>query len=186
MNIALYDQMADRIPLCQNRGEWRGYLEFVEAYFRNRSIDRPVIVELGVENGGQKIYYDAFLPGAEHIGIDFDATYAKPDIQGDAFTPETMAALKERLGGRGIDLLFIDLDTRDTVPRCYELYEPLTTGLVVLHNSDVETSVAWKFWRKLRDTADGQLKVEFVSRFPAGHRWHITPMGIGVIVKGDA
>lgn len=182
MNIALFNSIHGKVPLCQNHGEYGAFIEFAASYFETRGITRPVVVELGVERGGQKRYYEDIL-GAKHIGVDIGAEFVEPTVKADALDPATVRAVAELAGG-GIDLLFIDLDTRDTSERAYRLYEPLTRHLVALHNSRVLGSVTTAFWQRLRDFPDGRLKVEFSCPYPANDPWHITPMGIGVIVKG--
>ena len=54
---------------CQNAYEWQAFLEFADAYFRNRGEERPLVVELGILDGYQRAYYET-LWGAEYIGID--------------------------------------------------------------------------------------------------------------------
>lgn len=140
------------IPI-QCRDEWLGFLEYCDSYMRHRGVERPVVLEVGTRLNLQKPFYERLL-GAEHIGIDITDAEAKPDILGDSATPATIAAVKERLAGRPIDILFIDGNHEyEGVKRDYENYGPLTRHLVVFHDISIDFAGYGirKFWNELRD-----------------------------------
>lgn len=68
MKNLLLDKIKDFTKLSQSTEEWRIYLEFIEAYFRNRRIKKPMIVEIGTGWGRQKRFYEELL-GYSHILI---------------------------------------------------------------------------------------------------------------------
>jgi len=134
----------------QSMGEWRTYLEFIETYFKNRKIKKPMIVEIGVGYGKQKKYYEELL-GYDHIGID-KRRKRKPDIVGNSHDLATLNQLKKKLNGREINLLYIDGDhTYLGVKKDYELYSPLVKNIIVIHDvvlRQLENTVG-KFWEEL-------------------------------------
>lgn len=95
------------------------------------------------------MFYKELL-NAEYVGIDVNANYAKGNdyILGDSSKAETFKTLATRLGGRRIDLLFIDGNhTYGAVKRDWELYRPITSHLVAIH--DILWSQVKKFWMEL-------------------------------------
>lgn len=134
----------------QSMGEWQAYLEFIETYFRNRGIKKPMIVEIGIGRGKQKMFYEDIL-GYDHIGIDRKRT-RKPDIRGNSRDPATLNKLKKKLNGRRINLLYIDGGhTYSALKADYELYSPLVKNIIVIHDivfKDHEDTVG-KFWEEL-------------------------------------
>lgn len=134
----------------QSIGEWQAYLEFIEAYFRNRKIDKPMIVEIGVGTNAQKRFYEELL-GYNHIGIDIKPK-RNPDIVGDSGKSATLDKLEGRLKGREINLVYIDAyHSYSAVKRDYELYSPLARNIIVLHDvmlKEYENTVG-KFWNEL-------------------------------------
>jgi RNAse (barnase) inhibitor barstar len=134
MNIGDFNVLAKEQLPTQNLPEWQYFLEFVEAYFKNRGISHPIVVELGVQHNYQKQFYEKFL-GAEHIGIDIEEKVGKPDILGDTHDEETLNKLKAKLNGRAINLLFIDAEHfYDDVAMDYEMYGPLVQNIIALHD----------------------------------------------------
>ena len=192
MNLKKFNMLADstmpmRSLLAQDIAEWKIYLEFVRAYFKNRNIIKPVVVEIGIMHNAQKPFYEGLMD-AEHIGIDINPNCV-PDILGDSHEPETMQELHRMLCGRKIDLLFIDGNhSYDNVRQDYNLYAPLTEHIVAFHdicatvNSDV-----LRFWQEL-SRANGYLAVAFnrcnTSVLVADNKF--IDMGIGLIIKGYA
>ena len=165
----------------QDSLEWRAYLEFIEAYFRNRNIDKPIIVEIGVHGGHQKQFYTELL-GSEHIGIDIAAKYSRPDILGDSRTPETVERLKEKLNGRPINLLFIDGDhSYAGVKGDYGFYAPLVENIIALHDIDYYPKSVNRFWNELIEAEkmrpDNRLFLSFSTWHTASYR-----IGIGLII----
>lgn len=136
MNLQKFDKLMKAAggangQLIQNVSEWQCFLEFADAYFKNRGILNPVVVEIGIANNSQKTFYQELL-GAEHIGIDI---IGSPDILGDSHNLETVEKLKARLSGRPIDLLFIDGGHMyESVKADYELYSPLVKHIVAFHD----------------------------------------------------
>ena len=134
MNIGDFNLLAKEQSPFQNLPEWQYFLEFIEAYFKNRGLSHPIVVELGVQYNHQKRFYEEFL-GAEHIGIDFKEKLGKPDILGDTHDEETLNKLKTKLNGRAINLLFIDADhSYDEVVMDYEMYGPLVQNIIAIHD----------------------------------------------------
>lgn len=176
MNIERLKSLTGEPKLWQQPKEWQAFLEFAETYFRNRGIKNPIVVELGVAHNLQKKFYEEFL-GAEHIGIDNALKY-NPDIHGDTHSEETLNKLKRKLGGRLINLLFIDADHRyQAVKRDYEMYGSLTEHIVAFHDAlhlqaNHEVRVLWD---EIMRTENNYLKMVF-SLKPSY-------MGIGLVVK---
>lgn len=129
--------------------EWRSFLEFIEAYFKNRGIRHPVVVEIGVWGGKQKVFYEQLL-GAVHIGIDITPRRSMPDILGDSHDKKTLETLKTMLKGRPVNLLFIDGSHKyEAVKADYEIYAPLVKDIVALHDISSPRCGVWKFWDEL-------------------------------------
>ena len=189
MNLQRFGELmtAQDKGLCQWISEWRAFLEFAQAYFAARSVLHPVVVEIGIASNSQKVFYLEFL-GAEHIGIDINyqiSVYgapAQPDIVGDSHDPGTVEALKSRLAGRSIDLLFIDGDhAYDSVKLDYELYGPLTKHLIAIHDihtdqwdEEVPAINVKRFWKGLTaiESKNTLLEIRSFGR-----------QGIGVVIK---
>ena len=133
MNLEIFNECARRIQLGQNLNEWKIFLEICEMYLKKHEIKKPVVVELGVGKNGQKNFYEQLL-GAEHIGIDI-ARRHHPDIHGDTHDPRTLEALKNRLGGRSINILFIDAcHSYESIKRDLKIYFPLCSDIIALHD----------------------------------------------------
>lgn len=151
MKNLLLDKVEDFTKLSQSMGEWRIYLEFIEAYFRNRGIRKPMIVEIGTGWGRQKWFYEELL-GYSHIGIDRDRRLGNPDIMGDSRDITTLDKLKERLDGREVNLLYIDGGhTYSAVKGDYEIYSPLVRNIIVIHDIVLKKAQnkVGKFWNEL-------------------------------------
>jgi len=192
MNIKLYNELMKERP-SQHSPEWKIFLEICEMYLNKHGIQNPVVVELGVYNNKQKRFWEQLL-GAEHIGIDASIKRSIPDIHGDTHDPETLKALKEKLKGRPIDILFIDACHHyEHVKKDFEIYSPLCNDIVVLHDIDTFRYDArrrhgvWKFWDELRERArKGEKEYEdflFLAinqcHYNQRRRW----IGIGMIIK---
>ena len=189
MNLQRFNElMKSPIPLGQTTREWQYFLEFVHSYFRIRNVLNPIIVEIGVWHNAQKPFYRELL-NAEHIGIDVNRTGpGHPDIVGNSHDPKTLAALKARLAGRPIDLLFIDGDhTYDSVRRDYELYGPLAKYLVALHDISLvrwhdDPSDVIYFWQKLVEMEKQYTCLTF-KRYNPPPAYVMDQMGIGLVIK---
>lgn len=189
MNLKKFDEIASspvpkRSLLAQDLSEWKMYMEFVQGYFENRSIVKPVVVEIGIMHNAQKPYYEELM-NAEHIGIDINPN-SSPDILGDSHKSRTIRKLKHWLKGREIDLLFIDGNhSYENVKQDYELLGPLTRHIIAFHdicatvNSDV-----LRFWQEI-SKENGYLTVAFNqynTQISISDNKFID-MGIGLMIK---
>ena len=192
MNLELFNDLMKERPE-QHRYEWWMFLEICEIYLKKHKIENPIVVELGAYNNCQKKFYEQLF-GAKHIGIDIKRRRCIPDIHGSTHDPKTLEILKEKLGGRPINILFIDANHRyEGVKGDFEIYSPLCSDIIALH--DIESSryqvcrrtQVWKFWDELKKkslTVGGELeKFLFLSihqHCSDGNKWE---MGIGMIIK---
>ena len=160
--------------------EWKGYLQFVQAYFMKCGIWHPVVVEIGVQMGRQKAHYEKFLD-AIHIGIDISNKYGTPDILGDSHDPETVKKLREKLGGRPINLLFLDaMHTYADTLQDYETYGPMTSDIIAFHDIRHEAEIG-RLWRDILIAGKGEKGLSFYTVGANGNGW--CELGIGLIVK---
>jgi len=191
MNIQHFYEIIDPILakkpfqdlLIQDVSEWRCFLEFVDAYFRNRNVVNPVVVEIGTENNMQKRFYQELL-NATHIGIDI---HGNPDILGDSHSQETVDILKAKLDGRKIDLLFIDGDhSYDGVKRDWKLYEPFVRYIVAFHDIYTKGHSAnpevYRLWDEIVDKEMNIPLISFKKNRPVELGW---TMGIGIMLVGN-
>lgn len=193
MNLAVFEEFMKFRP-AQNPPEWKMYLEFCEMYLTRRGIQNPLVVELGILHSNQKKFYEQIL-GATYIGIDIKDDRSRPDILGDTHHRRTLRALKDKLAGREIDILFIDAGhSYDAVKQDFEMYSPLCSGIVAFH--DIETgregrmrrNQVWKFWDELKEVSYIELgKYEdfmFISiRQCRFQKKRSRRMGIGLMIK---
>jgi len=184
MNLTLAKTFARPV---QNMPEYLAFLEFCETYFRNRGIEHPIVVEIGIQSNLQKRFYEELL-GAEHIGIDCSNQYSVPDILGNSHHDTTLAALKEKLNGRSVNLLFIDNGEirYESIAQDYAMYGPLVSDLIAFHNTAI-MNPAWgacRLWRELQVRESRRFMfIEFYRHIPEGEQFHATQMGIGVMVR---
>jgi hypothetical protein len=166
----------------QNPSEWFLFLNFVESYFDRQQIDNPVVVEIGVYENKQKIFYEFGL-GAMYIGIDNSLEKSTPTIFGESHALHTLEKLNSILKGRKIDLLFIDAcHTYEAVKRDYEIYSPYVAGIVALHDIYNEKFDVKKFWWELTTQRPEMGNKTFVTlRAKEGYANH----GIGLVVEGE-
>ena len=133
----------------QGTWEWQILFEFLEAYFKNRGIENPIVVEIGTRRNRQKNFYEHILK-AKHIGIDISNRFSKPDILGDSKDPKTLGVLKEMLTGQPINLLFIDGDHSYRGAKSdYEMYGPLVDDIIALHDILASKLGVYKLWNEL-------------------------------------
>lgn len=107
--------------------------------------DVQSVLEIGVDTGWLMACWRDTLDADLVIGVDIiterfdDATNMRENlIVGDSGTSEVVEEVRRRLGGRTIDLLFIDGDHHmDATLRDFELYSKFMTpgGLVCLHDT---------------------------------------------------
>lgn len=191
MNLKLLkDFMRPKGLPAQKGSEWRMFLGICETYLKEHNIENPVVVELGVGRNKQKKFWERLF-NAEHIGIDISNKRGCPDILGDIHDPEITERIKERLRGRPINILFIDADhSYEAVKRDFEIYSPLCSDIIVLH--DVETcryegnkrNEVWKFWDELREKAYKRAEEYKDFLFLSIYQYKIRgQLGIGMIIK---
>jgi predicted O-methyltransferase YrrM len=185
--LAVATEAVDRWKALQQPRELAGLLELV----------RPgdLAVEIGCDAGG--VLWALRQAGAGRvIGIDLPAAgyatglplepHGAEIIVGDSHQEATRDKLAGLLGGRPVDLLFIDADhTYQGVKRDFELYGPLVRpgGLVAFHDichhhlfPDVRVD---RLWWELVAKHPGRTR-EIIYRIrPWG-----TGMGIGVLECG--
>jgi cephalosporin hydroxylase len=187
-----------RIAPMQSRQEIRALLELVAA-------ERPrVVLEIGTARGGTLFLWtrvtapDALLVSVDLPDGDFGGGYpewraplyrafARDEqrielLRADSHAEATRDLVREQLGGRDVDFLFIDGDhTYDGVARDFDLYAPLVRpgGLVALHDivpqGDSEALLVGEvpqFWAELRERHDVKELVE---------DWQQGCFGIGVV-----
>lgn len=193
MNIKLFDEfMKKENRPSQNYPEFRMFLEFCEVYLKENKVKKPVVVELGAWRNKQKKFYEQFL-GADHISIDLHKR-GNPDIKGNTHDPETMKALKKKLDGRLIDILFIDAGhDYKSARRDFELYSPLCNSLIAFHDiechrhSGRKDMEVWKLWDELKMKAySGRRSYKrflFLSIFHYRGAGNGVQMGIGVMIR---
>lgn len=167
---SLLDKIKALPKPCQDFYEWQAYLEFIDAYFKNRGIEEPAIVEIGVFTNKQKMFYEKLLR-CYHVGIDIDPK-TKADIIGDSKDPATLARLKAMLGGRDVNLLFIDGGhSYESVKRDYEIYAPLAKNIIVLHDILFYNKSVTRFWNELVEGNRGKRNKTFITI----GTWHNNP-----------
>jgi cephalosporin hydroxylase len=117
-------------------------------FYRYASAIKPkVVVEIGIKEGGNLKILSTLPPkDGLAIGIDakreleWDPTEAECHVEvitGNSHDEDTLDRLKEALGGREIDILFIDGDHSTTgMLQDYDDYSPLVRsgGLIAVHD----------------------------------------------------
>ena len=188
MNLELFNNLMGEKPF-QYYPEWWMFLSICEIYLKRYEIEKPIVVEIGSWMNRQKKFYEQLL-NAEHIGIDISDKSGAPDILGDSQDPKTLEMLKERLGGRVINILFIDaLHHYGAVKRDYNMYSPLCEDIVAFH--DIESSRyhkskktrVWKFWDELKLKVHEGDKGYRDSLLLSIHEHREANQGIGVLIK---
>jgi len=201
-NLQLFEKLfneTEQSKFGQQMKEWKFFLEYLHSYFTEKEISKPLVVEIGVCYGNQKKFYTELL-NAEYISIDISDKNSKIDIVGDSSKSTTLDALKTKLKGRQIDLLFIDgWHTYEAVKTDYELYSPLVKHIVVIH--DIHTTEVdeadrgqpigvMQYWNEL--SKQNKDDTFITLRHHNGNDSKIftfkgegRQMGIGIIVKGE-
>jgi predicted O-methyltransferase YrrM len=216
---ALVAKAQDIFPAVQNPVELRTFLEVVQER-------RPTtIVEIGTAAGGTFYCLSQLAdPSAMLVSIDFPgglygggqtnlecklfATFGPPGqkfefIRDRSFHLTTLKNLRKTLGGREIDLLFIDGDhSYAGVKADYEMYHPLVAqdGMIAFHDILEIPSQAedWQqgndvavFWKELAKNVRSR---EIIDRGFPPREWGSgetrsriwPPLGIGVVLDNRA
>lgn len=193
MDLELFDKLIELRP-SQQVSEFQAYLEICEMFLKKHGIKKPIVVELGVYKGRQKPFYEQLL-NAEYIGIDIGVREGHADIVGNTHDLETIAALKKKLRGRPINILFIDACHRyDDVKKDYEMYAPLCNGIVAFHDiekkrlQNTKGSQVWRYWDDLLEASfDREVEHEPHLFLPVlqfqGKNGRRMRLGIGMIIK---
>ena len=195
MNLELFDVLMKQGEPAQHPSEWKAFLEICELYLENHEIKNPIVVELGLFDGKQKEFYKQLL-GAEYIGISISGRRCIPDIRGSTHDPRTLEALKKKLNGRLINILFIDAShSYESVKKDFEIYSLLCDDIIVLHDTESHRhdrharrpSQVWKFWDELRLEAykgvEAYKDFLFLSIYQHMPTRRKIQMGIGMIIK---
>lgn len=131
-----------------------------------------VSVDLPEEKGGTKREHEndaRALVGSERFKL----------VRGDSAAYETLEAVKKALGGRVVDVLFIDAEhTEAAASNDYNVYKGLVRkgGIIAFH--DIALPQLWPFWNRLRGAQPPPTSYEFI----ANH--HQVGCGIGVLLAG--
>lgn len=167
----------------QNFLEWKKYLEFVGTHLKSFDIARPLVLELGVQRGYQRAFYERFW-NAEWIGVDVDAQYVTPTVVGDTLAESTFEMVRAAMwarGREGVDVLFIDTNhTYEQAMAEYELYGPLVNHVVAFHDIYSFPEVGRAF-ETIRGRERGNPDLVFVA-IGAWQGKTYQP-GIGLIIK---
>lgn len=133
--------------------------EVIWFYRHVENIKPEVIVEIGIKEGGNlKVLSSHLAEDGLAVGIDprqeipwkmDDAKCPVHHIKKDSHLPETVEDLKVLLGGRPIDVLFIDGDhSKAGMLQDYYDYAPLVRkgGIIAVHDIYYleEVTAAWK------------------------------------------
>jgi predicted O-methyltransferase YrrM len=189
-----FHHLGIRFTPSQVREEITGFLKLLS--------QRPpaTVLEIGTEKGGTFfLLAEVAMPDALLLTLDLPAgqggaypAWREPLYRGfarerqrielvreDSHDARTLEKVKQLLGGRTIDLLFIDGDHNyDGVKKDFEMYSPLVTkgGTIAFHDivDGAEASVGGvpKFWREIKQM---RRFIEFVKDWKQGG-W-----GIGVL-----
>ena len=173
-------------------------VEFLK-FLRSRNI--KAFMEIGTANGGtlfllcRALPQDAFgisldLPGTvfregyQSYKLPLYLSFARGEqrlefIRADSHSPQTLESARALLGGRKLDLLFIDGDHRyEGVRKDFEMYSPLVRagGIVAFHditlNTDDGGCEVKKYWEEIKKS---QKHLEIIGSGPEGS------YGIGVL-----
>ena len=118
------------------------------------------VVEIGVHTGGTLwAWGQCARPDAVLIGIDIYLGNVNPAasgdarvrlIKGDSRAESTITQVERELGGRPVDLLFIDGDhTYETVKTEFEMYSPLVRSGGVIAFHDILIPEIARYWDEI-------------------------------------
>lgn len=193
-----FDYAAIRINPVQVHSEISAFLEMLAARAPR------VILEVGTANGGSLFLLtriaapDAYLVSIDLPGGEFGGGYpayksalyrafARPGQtivlhRADSHDPATVESIATLLGGRAVDLLFIDGDhSYRGVKLDFDMYSPLVRagGIIAFHDivTGLESNVGGvpRFWQELKATSEaGEIVAD----------WKQGGYGIGYLTKG--
>ena len=130
-----------------------------------RAMKPAVIVEIGCADAGSAYGFRLAAPDAVIESIDVESERAT--IRGDSHDLTTLSALRDALGDRAIDVLFIDGDhSYEGVRADFETFSPLVKpgGIVAFHDilphPNRPEFVVHRYWREL---SAGRRHREFVD-----------------------
>lgn len=197
--VERFEQGRVSIPAWQVRSEFEQLLDLLAA-------DSPrVVLEIGTAHGGTLFSFarvaadDALLVTVDLPAGKFGGGYHPArgalyrrfagarqrvvPLLGDSHDPSTLARIREALGARLVDFLFIDGDhDYEGVKADFEQYAPLVRsgGLIALHdivdgNRELVGGVP-AFWKEL---ASSQETIELVES------WNQEAYGIGLVRAGE-
>lgn len=154
-------------------GSYRGLIRPMQSRYEVTALfgalreARPkVIVEIGAGNGGNLFLFSR-LPSAKHlVSIDnhyypwerpLFKSFALPNsrinlIEGDSHSNGTLLKLKETLGGKKIDFLFIDGEhSYKASKKDFEMYSPLVRkgGIIAFHDINLFLGIN-KCWNEVK------------------------------------
>lgn len=192
MDIKKFSDRAGALDIMkwgQQPEEYKTFFEFTSSYFRSRGIVTPVVVEIGIWNDYQRWFYEELMK-AFYVSIDISDIASEPTILGDSLLESTYQELLKQLGGRVIDLLFIDGNhTYEGVKHDYIKYGSLVKHIIVVHDinsplveTDMEPIDVTRFWKELKENNKEDTLME-ISHFNSV-QFYGRQMGIGVVVKG--
>lgn len=175
---------------CQKASEIIAFLEWAAEK------EPKTVVEIGVAMGGTTYLLANAIPSVwKVIGVDFFPRNRRAlksviregvrmdFVTGNSSSPETVAKVKDILGGREVDLLLIDGDhAYDAAFKDYEAYRPLVRngGWIAFHDirppelkPDGSTANGFpmevhRLWDELKENCESQEFVEDQSQFSYG------------------
>ena len=168
----------------------QNYYEISRLCERLKKLEPQTVLEIGIDKGGSMNVWLQFAKSdGLYVGVDTTAKFiakrehkqVKKFIEADSCNPETLEKVKEALGGKQVDFLFIDggYDER-TVTSDFNMYSPLVRkgGIIAFH--DIHDGASFgvkKLWEVLKKVYENEPNVieEFVNTEAQ------MPFGIGMI-----
>lgn len=147
----------------------QNYYEVSRLCERVKALEPKTILEIGVEKGGTMNLWMTFAPeDTTYIGVDSAMYFYKEKtnkkgqvkhlVEADSTLDSTVDRVKELLGDRKVDFLFIDGGhEKELVRSDFEKYAPLVNkgGIIALHDIDTDIGKEHcqgvkKLWEELR------------------------------------
>ena len=169
----------------QDMGELGIFMKFLS----ERDIN--TVLEIGIENGGTLNMWPLICnKNAFVIGVDIDFTiknrisfmhdrYRNINIEiivGDSIKEKTIKEVRDIIGNRGVDFLFIDGNhDYNYVKSDYKNYSGLVNkdGIIAFHDINLKENSVDKFWKEIKN----EKSIEIISDH------NKNGYGIGVIIK---